>query len=181
MSHPYRHPLHLWQQHHEHQNPQNPQIADARDPPYFWHTTTMSLVNEIPPHCRLEPPASDTVMNASLYVLSSKNGSLPLHSHNVSLTRGLHNRCPPCTPPTIQIPWSITPSTTCSLVSKFEPNFDGSTNEAPASCDRAALQPSSQTAHTRPLDGPALTPSFTGFVFFVPSLRFVKETVLGDD
>lgn len=166
---------------------EQPQIVEAHDPSCFWQNATrpvlpIGLVNQVPPHSHFSAPASDPVMHASLYVLSSKNGFLSLHWHNVPLTRGARNRCPPCTPPTIEIPWSITPSTTCPPVSNINPNFDGSTNEAPGSCDLAALHASSQAAHTGPLDQPASTPSLTvRLVSFVPSLRFVKETVIGDD
>lgn len=162
------------------------QIFDVPNPSFFWQSATnpgspMSLVNEIPTLCRFSATASDTFVHASLYVLSSQNG-FSFHSHNVPLTRGARNRRPPCTPPTIEIPWGLAPSTACPLVPNIKPNFDRSTGEAPRSYDLATLHASSQTAHTRTLDGPVSTPSLTvRLVFFVPSLRFVKDTVVGGD
>ena len=140
----------------------------------------MSLVNEIPPLCRASDTASDTV-HASLYVLYSQNG-ISLNWHNVPLTRGARNRRPPCTPPPIGIPWGLTSSTACPLVPNIKANFDRSTGEAPRSYDLATLHASSQTAHTKHFDGPVSTPSLTlRLVSFVPSFRFVKDTVVGDD
>lgn len=80
------------------------------------------------------------------------------------------------------MPWGVTPSTTFPLVPNIKANFDSSAGEASRPYDLAALHASSQTAHTRPLDEPASTPSLTvRLVSFVPSLRTVKETVIGDD
>jgi hypothetical protein len=174
----YRHfPADLWQ--HEHS-----QIVEPPNASYFWQNAVnpgspMNSVNEVPPHYRFSATASDKIVHASLYVLSSQNGILSLHWHNVPLTRGAHNRRPPCTPPTVEIPWGLTPSTACPLVPNIKADFDRPPGDAPRSYDLAALLASSQTAHTRPLDGPASTPSLTvRLVFF---LRFVKDTVVGDD
>jgi len=76
-----RYPADLWQH-------DQPQIVDPHNASYFWQNWTnpgspMNLVNEVPPHCRLSATASDTVVHASLYVPSSQNGILSLHSHNV--------------------------------------------------------------------------------------------------
>ena len=174
-----RYPADYWQH-------DQSQIVEAPNMPLFWQNTTipgspMSLVNEIPPHCRISATASDAIVHASLYVLSSQNG-IRLHWHNVPLTRGARNRRPPCTPPTVEIPWGLTSSTACPFVPNIKANFDRSTGKAPRPYDLAALHASSQTAHTGPLDGPASTPSLTvRLVFFVPFLRFVKDTVVGDD
>ena len=55
------------------------QIIEAPNVSFFWQNAVnpgspMSLVNENPPHCRNSASASDTLVHASLYVLSSQNG-----------------------------------------------------------------------------------------------------------
>jgi hypothetical protein len=174
-----RYPADHWQQ-------QQSQIVEVPNASFFWKNATnpgspMSLVNEIPPLCHISATASDAIVHASLYVLYSQNG-ISLYWHNVPLTRGVRNRRPPCTPPTIEIPWGLTSSTACPLVPNIKANFDRSTGEAPRSYDIVTLHANSQTAHTKPLDGPVSTPSLpVRLVFFVPYLRVVKDTVVGDD
>jgi hypothetical protein len=155
-----QYPAEPWQYDH-------PQIVEEHNVSYFWQNAAnpgspMSLANEVPPHCRISATATGIFAHASLYVLSSQNGTLSLHWHNVPLTCGpCNNRCPPCTPPTVEIPWGVPPSTTCPLVPNIKPNLDASTGAASRSYDLAALHASSQTAPPGPLDGPASTPSLT--------------------